>query len=56
MTKRKSGVLLHPTSLPSAFGVGDLGQAAYTFIDKLAEAGQTLWQVTYSIYKRLCCN
>ena len=45
MTKRKSGVLLHPTSLPSAFGVGDLGQAAYTFIDKLAEAGQTLWQV-----------
>ena len=45
MTKRKSGVLLHPTSLPSAFGVGDLGQAAYTFIDKLAEADQTLWQV-----------
>ena len=45
MTKRKSGVLLHPTSLPSAFGVGDMGQAAYTFIDKLEEAGQTLWQV-----------
>ncbi|MBQ3568101.1 MAG: 4-alpha-glucanotransferase [Anaerotignum sp.] len=43
--KRKSGVLLHPTSLPSAFGVGDLGQAAFTFIDKLADAGQTLWQV-----------
>lgn len=45
MTKRKSGILLHPTSLPSAFGVGDLGQAAYTFIDKLAEAHQTLWQI-----------
>ena len=45
MTKRKSGVLLHPTSLPSSFGVGDLGQAAYTFIDKLEAAGQTLWQV-----------
>ena len=45
MTKRKSGILLHPTSLPASFGVGDLGQAAYTFIDKLAEAGQTLWQV-----------
>ena len=45
MTKRKSGVLLHPTSLPSSYGVGDLGQAAYTFIDKLEEAGQTLWQV-----------
>jgi len=45
MTKRKSGVLLHPTSLPSSFGAGDFGPAAYTFIDKLAEAGQTLWQV-----------
>lgn len=45
MTKRKSGVLLHPTSLPSNFGVGDLGQAAYTFLDKLAEAEQTLWQI-----------
>ena len=45
MTKRKSGILLHPTSLPSSFGVGDLGQAAYTFLDKLEQAGQTLWQV-----------
>lgn len=45
MAKRRSGVLLHPTSLPSRFGVGDFGQAAYTFIDKLAEAEQTLWQV-----------
>lgn len=45
MAKRRSGILLHPTSLPSAFGVGDLGQAAYTFIDKLAEAHQTLWQI-----------
>ncbi len=45
MTKRKSGILLHPTSLPSSYGVGDLGQAAYTFLDKLAEADQTLWQI-----------
>ncbi|MDO4530869.1 MAG: 4-alpha-glucanotransferase [Bacillota bacterium] len=45
MTKRKSGILLHPTSLPSSFGVGDLGKAAFTFVDKLAEAEQTLWQV-----------
>lgn len=44
-TERKSGVLLHPTSLPSPFGVGDFGTAAYTFIDKLAAAGQSLWQV-----------
>lgn len=45
MTKRRSGILLHPTSLPSHFGIGDFGQAAYTFVDKLAEAEQTLWQV-----------
>ena len=45
MTKRKSGILLHPTSLPSAFGIGDFGEAAFTFVDKLAAAAQTLWQV-----------
>lgn len=45
MTKRKSGILLHPTSLPSSYGIGDLGPAAYTFLDKLAEADQTLWQI-----------
>lgn len=45
MTKRKSGILLHPTSLPSAYGIGDLGAAAYQFIDLLADAHQTLWQI-----------
>ena len=45
MANRKSGILLHPSSLPSFFGVGDFGQAAYTFLDKLAEANQTLWQI-----------
>ena len=45
MANRKSGILLHPSSLPSLFGVGDFGQAAYTFLDKLAEAHQTLWQI-----------
>ena len=44
-TTRKSGILLHPTSLPSAYGIGDFGQAAYTFVDKLADAKQTLWQI-----------
>ncbi|WOD41426.1 4-alpha-glucanotransferase [Nodosilinea sp. E11] len=43
--QRASGVLLHPTSLPSRFGIGDLGQAAYAFVDFLAKSGQTLWQV-----------
>ena len=42
---RASGVLLHPTSLPGPFGSGDLGQAAYHFIDWLALAGQKIWQV-----------
>lgn len=45
MTKRKSGILLHPTSLPASFGIGDLGQAVYTFLDKLAAANQTIWQI-----------
>ena len=43
--QRASGVLLHPTSLPSRFGIGDLGKAAYEFVDFLANSGQTLWQV-----------
>jgi 4-alpha-glucanotransferase len=42
---RRSGVLLHISSLPSRFGIGDLGQAAFRFADFLVEAGQKLWQV-----------
>jgi 4-alpha-glucanotransferase len=42
---RRSGILLHPTSLPGRFGIGDLGEAAYRFVDFLAAAGQTYWQV-----------
>jgi 4-alpha-glucanotransferase len=42
---RRSGVLLHPTSLPSRYGVGDLGPAAFDFLDYLARARQSLWQV-----------
>lgn len=43
--ERCSGVLLHPTSLPGPYGVGQIGQAARDFIDALAAAGQRLWQV-----------
>ncbi len=43
--KRRSGILLHVTSLPSDFGVGDLGPRAHRFVDLLAGAGQTVWQV-----------
>ena len=42
---RRSGVLLHPSSLPGPHGCGDLGPAAYHFVDWLATARQTLWQV-----------
>ena len=42
---RKAGVLLHPTSLPSKWGIGDLGENAYAFVDKLEKAHVRLWQV-----------
>ncbi len=42
---RSSGILLHPTSLASPHGIGDLGAEARCFVDFLADAGQTLWQV-----------
>jgi 4-alpha-glucanotransferase len=42
---RSSGILLHPTSLPGRFGIGDLGREAYKFVDFLAASHQTLWQV-----------
>jgi 4-alpha-glucanotransferase len=42
---RCSGILLHATSLPSSFGIGDFGPEAYCFADQLAAARQTLWQV-----------
>lgn len=44
-SERSSGILLHPTSLPSRGGIGDLGPAAYEFVDWLAAAKQTLWQI-----------
>jgi 4-alpha-glucanotransferase len=43
--QRASGILLHPTSLPSKFGIGDLGETAYQFIEFLSRSGQKLWQV-----------
>ena len=42
---RASGILLHPTSLPGPFGIGDLGDEAYRFADFLIAGGQSLWQV-----------
>lgn len=42
---RVSGILLHPTSLPGRYGIGDLGDEAFRFVDFLADARQGLWQV-----------
>lgn len=45
MRKRAAGILLHISSLPSDFGIGDFGPEAYKFADFLARAGQSYWQV-----------
>ena len=41
---RLSGILVHPTSLPGEYGIGDLGPEAYRFVDFLRDAGQHIWQ------------
>src|SRR5437016_4898706 len=41
LDRRRSGVLLHPTSLPSRFGIGDLGPAAFDFLDHLNRSGHS---------------
>ena len=45
MMNRNSGILLHITSLPSPYGVGNLGKAAFDFVDFLKKAGQSYWQI-----------
>ena len=45
ISNRKSGILLHPTSLPGKYGIGSLGEEAYRFIDWLAASGQKIWQI-----------
>ena len=42
--KRSAGILLHPTSLPGRYGIGDLGAGAYRFVDWLEAQGQSIWQ------------
>ena len=42
---KRSGILLHPTALPSSHGIGDIGPEAYKFVDLLFNAGQSMWQV-----------
>ena len=64
LKKRASGILLHVTSLPSKYGIGDIGPEAYKFVDFLAGSNQSYWQVlplnhttskaAYSPYN--CCS
>ncbi|MGJ3240259.1 MAG: 4-alpha-glucanotransferase [Anaerolineae bacterium] len=42
---RSSGILVHPTSLPGKYGIGDLGDGVYQFLDWLADHGQSIWQI-----------
>jgi len=64
---RRSGILLHPTSLPGESGIGDFGPWAYRFADFLAEGGMQLWQILplgppgaghspYQAYSSIACN
>jgi len=45
MKRRASGILTHITSLPSSFGIGDLGPGAHEFVEFLSQAGQSYWQI-----------
>jgi len=45
LAERQSGILLHPTSLPGGYGIGELGAEAHRFVDFLAETRQSIWQV-----------
>lgn len=44
-SRRRAGILLHPTSFPGPFGIGDLGPQAFQFLDWLHDAGCSVWQV-----------
>jgi len=45
LDKRRAGILLHPTSLPADFGNGDIGPAAYRFVDLISHCGFSVWQM-----------
>src|SRR3954454_9713595 len=45
MLERGSGILLHPTSFPGPYGIGDLGPGSFRFVDWMEAAGQRFWQL-----------
>ena len=42
---RKSGILMHISSLPNSYGIGKMGKEAYAFVDFLKRSGQSYWQI-----------
>ena len=53
---RRAGVILHPTSLPGKYGMGEIGAEAFAFVDWLAATGMQLWQVRLGGRGRLACR
>lgn len=53
-TKRSSGILLHITSLPSRYGIGDFGPEAYSFVNFLRETNQKIWQILPLTFTENC--
>lgn len=47
--RRRAGILLHPTSFPGPYGIGDLGSQAFRFLDWLHHSGCSLWQVSFQL-------
>lgn len=47
--RRRAGILLHPTSFPGPYGIGDLGSQALHFLDWLHDSGCSLWQVHFQL-------
>src|SRR5262245_7762312 len=45
LSRRRAGILFHPTSLPGEYGIGDFGAEAIRFLDWARAAGQTIWQI-----------
>ena len=43
--EKSSGLILHPTSLPSKYGIGDLGKESYEFVEFLNDSKTKIWQV-----------
>eukprot|EP00951_Prasinocladus_malaysianus_P032224 scaffold312705_cov36-Prasinocladus_malaysianus.AAC.1 len=55
-SERRAGIIMHPTSLPGAYGTGEIGKQAMAFVDWVASAGLTMWQVCYQSNASNCLS